>query len=382
MATRPASPERRLVLVGGGHAHVFVLEAFAEAPEPGIRLVVVAKDRRTPYSGMLPGHVAGFYPRDAIEIDLEPLAAAAGAEFVEDEAVAFDVSARTVRLASGGSVAYDGLSIDIGITPDLSALAGAERHGIVVKPIGDFLAKWDRLKAEALAPGGPRRIAVVGGGAAGLCLVFAVAARLRREARARGLDPGAFSFALVSAAPPKELNPGMLKRVAGALARHGIAVHRGRAATALDADGVRLEDGGFVPADRVLVSTQAKAPPPLGTLDLPKAEGGFVAIRPTLQSLGRNEVFAAGDCATMVDHPRPKAGVFAVRQGPVLARNLRRFLRGEPLEAHVPQSRTLVLLSTGDGRAIGGRGRWLAFEGRYAWWLKDWIDRRFIRRFS
>jgi selenide,water dikinase len=145
---------------------------------------------------------------------------------------------------------------------------------------------------------------------------------------------------------------------------------------------VTLASGRRVPADAVLVSTRAAPPLAIRQTSLAKDQDGFLAIGPTLQVLNDGAVFAAGDCATMVEHPRPKAGVFAVRQGPVLARNLRRALRGEALEAYVPQRDHLVLIGTGDGRAIGGRGRFVAFEGSLAWRLKDWIDRRFMRRFA
>lgn len=360
---------------------MLVLKSLADTPEPGLDLVLVAKDLRTPYSGMLPGHVAGFYPRDAMEIGLEDLAARAGARVIHDEAVGFDVAERRVLLRAGAPRSYDVLSIDIGITPDLSGIAGAAEHAIAVKPIGDFLAKWDRLRADALTRDGPRRIVIVGGGVAGLCLAFAVTAALRRSAVGRGLDPAAFQISLVSSGPPPEVNPGMRRAVDRALARHGIDVAGGEA-SAVDAGRVTLSDGRRVPADAVLVATQAAPPPSLRDACLAKDERGFLAIRPTLQVIDADDVFAAGDCATMPDHPRPKAGVYAVRQGPHLAANLRRRLRGEPLSDFIPQKRHLVLLSTADGRAIGGRGRWLWFEGRWAWWLKDWIDRRFMRGFS
>jgi selenide,water dikinase len=374
--------EKHLVLVGGGHAHVFVLKAFAERPEAGLRITVVAKDRLTPYSGMLPGHVAGFYAREEMHIDLARLAAACGAVLIEEEAVGFDIGSKRVRLRTGLSLPYDVLSVDIGITPDLSTIPGALEHGLAVKPIGDFIAKWDRLKAEALQSGGPRRIVVVGGGAAGICLVFAAAASLRGAARAIGLDAKAFTFALVSAEAPPELNAGMRRATSRALERHGIRLFPHAAAARIGPDGVTLASGEIVPADGVLLSTQAKAPRSLAQASLAKEAGGFIAIRPTLQSVSDPDVFAAGDCATMLAHRRPKAGVFAVRQGPPLARNLRRHLRGEALEEHVPQKRHLVLISTGDGRGIGGRGRWLWAEGRFVWRLKDWIDRRFMRRFA
>ncbi|MDQ4135883.1 MAG: FAD-dependent oxidoreductase [Pseudomonadota bacterium] len=380
MSAAPA--RRRLVLVGGGHAHVLVLRDFARRAEPNVDLTLVTKDERTPYSGMLPGHVAGLYRRDAMHIDLSRLAERSGARLVHDEAVGFDRAGRRVLLKAGPSVPYDVLSIDIGITPDLSAIAGAREHALAVKPIGDFLDKWEELKARALGPGGPRRFAVVGGGAAGLCLVFAATAALRREAAERGLDVARFAFHLVSAAPPPELNAGMRRAVVRALERHGIVLHESEAAVAIDPDGVTLAGGRRIAADAALISTQAVPPPALRGSGLATEAHGFLALRPTLQVEGEDGVFAAGDCATVLAHPRPKAGVYAVRQGPALARNLRRCLRGEALLSFVPQERHLMILSTADGRAIAGRGAWLSYEGRAAWWLKDWIDRRFMRQFS
>jgi pyridine nucleotide-disulfide oxidoreductase family protein len=375
-------PTRDVVLVGGGHAHVLVLDAWRRKPQPAARLTLIAPDPTTPYSGMLPGHVAGWYRREEMHIDLARLARASGARLVQDEAVRFDREHRRVILKGGDAVRYDLLSIDIGITPDVSEIAGAAEHALVVKPIGDFLEKWDDLRSRALTPGGPRRIAVVGGGIAGICLVFAVRAAFRSGARERRLDPEAFRFSLVSASPPTEINEGARRRVARALEERAIVLHRGERAVAITPTSVVLESGLAVEADAALVSTAAAPPLAIRDNHLPTDERGFVAIRPTLQLLDDDDVFAAGDCATLLANPRPKAGVFAVRQGPVLARNLRLRLRGEPLEQHEPQTAHLVLIGTGDGRAIGARGDWLSFDGAAAWWLKDWIDRRFMRRFA
>lgn len=374
-------PRKRLVLVGGGPAHALVLRAFALRPEPGVDLTLITKDVLTPHPGMLPGHVAGFYPRGDMHIDLARLAERGGARLVRAAATGFDRAGRRVLLGGAPPVPYHVLSIDIGITPDLSGIAGAREHGLAVTPTGDFLATWDALEARALGPGGPRRFAVLGGGAAGLCLVFAIAARLRREAAGRGLDASRFAFHLVSAAPPPELNAGMRAAAARALERHGITLHRGEAA-AVDPDGVTLADGRRIAADAALVCARAAPPPALGGSGFATDQHGFLALRPTLQVEGEEGVFAAGDCATVLAHPRPKAGDHGVGQGPPLARNLRRCLRGEAPEPFVPQAHPLVILSTADGRAVAGRGPRLSYEGRAAWWLKDWIDRRFMRRFA
>jgi pyridine nucleotide-disulfide oxidoreductase family protein len=376
MGRNPPHPPKHLVLVGGGHAHVFVLQAFARRPEPNLRLTLVTKDSLTPYSGMLPGHMAGFYSREAMHIGLEKLAQESGAALIRDEAVGFDAKAKTVLLKGGEAVPYDVLSIDIGITPNLSEIDGADQHALAIKPIGELLEKWDRLVADAARPDGPRRIAIVGGGVAGICLAFAVSAFLRAK-----VGDG-MQFCLVSASAAPEINAGMRGRVAQALRRRGIDIHTNDPAVAVDRQGVTLKSGRRILADRVLVSTRAAPPPAIRQTAFEKDQQGFLAIGPTLQVLNDEAVFAAGDCATMVAHPRPKAGVFAVRQGPMLAGNLRRAIRGETLEEYIPQRDHLVLIGTGDGRAIGGRGRWVSFEGRWAWRLKDWIDRRFMRRFE
>jgi NADH dehydrogenase FAD-containing subunit len=209
--------------------------------------------------------------------------------------------------------------------------------------------------------------------------VFAIAASLRREAAALGRDPGTYTFTLVSAEPGAELNRRAQAAVDRALERHRILVEPGEAVS-VEPGWLTLAGGARIAADAVLVSTQAAPHPALVRSKWPLDSRGFLALRPTLQAVDDDDVFAAGDCATVLAHPRSKAGVFAVRQGPVLADNLRRRLRNKPPRAFSPQKRHLVLLSTADGRAIGARGRW-AIEGGWVWWLKNRIDRAFMRRF-
>src|SRR5215831_13504037 len=194
-------PERFLidiVLLGGGHAHVHVLKAFAMRPEPRVRLTLVARDLETPYSGMLPGVVAGLYTREQAEIDLVRLSTATGARLIHAEAVGIDRKNKRVQLAGRAPIAYDVLSIDVGIVPDLAGIKGAVEHGIAVKPIGSFLSKFDSLIARCKQPGGPRRIAVIGGGAGGVELLLSVRSRLLADT---GVAPhrAELSFALATA---------------------------------------------------------------------------------------------------------------------------------------------------------------------------------------
>jgi pyridine nucleotide-disulfide oxidoreductase family protein len=371
--------DHRLVLVGGGHAHVQVIRALAERPEPGMSVTLVTDRLLTPYSGMLPGHIAGFYSHGAMHIDLERLADVSDLTLIRSPATSIDRSSRLVKTLDGAVLPYDTLSLNVGITPDLSGITGAERHGIAVKPISGFLERLDGLLTAAAAPDGPRRIVLVGGGAAGVELALALRARLGR------LSPSGRPFRIDLAAGNgllTTLNEGIRRRVRAALMRHDVTVLDDFRAVEISDEGVQAEDGRFIVADAVLFSTAARAPAWLAASGLPTDEGGFVLTGRTLACIDDPAVFAVGDCGTVVDDPMPKAGVFAVRQGAALTHNLRCRARGERLKPHRPDQNFLTILMTGDGSAIAGRGSWFAVEGRWVWRWKDWIDRRFMRRFS
>ena len=367
-----------IVLVGGGHAHVHVLAAFAMRRVPGVRLTLVARELETPYSGMLPGIVAGLYePREA-HIDLLRLAAATGTRLIHAEAVGLDRAARRVELVGRPPIAYDILSLDIGIAPALGSMAGAKEHAIAVKPIGSFLEKFSAFRERCRAAEGPLRVVVIGGGAGGVELLLSIRARLRAEAR----DPMLLSFALVS---DGEILPTHNSRVRRAFRRvfaeRGIALHERRRAVEVRPDAIATEPGPPIPADAVFVTTQAAAPAWLARTGLTLTSEGFVAVGSSLQALSDPDVFAAGDCAALIHAPREKAGVYAVRAGPPLAENLRRRALGQEPRPWTPQRAHLALISTGERYAIASR-RALAFEGAWVWRLKDWIDRRWMRMYQ
>ncbi|MBI3453691.1 MAG: selenide, water dikinase SelD [Rhodospirillales bacterium] len=371
-----------LVLIGGGHAHVFVLKNFGMKKMPGVRLTLIARDVLTPYSGMLPGFIAGHYTFEECHIDLRPLAGFAGARLYHDEAVGIDRANRRVLCANRPPVPYDVLSLDIGSRPRQADVPGAADFATPVKPIDRFAGRWEKIVARVMASDGPLRIGLVGGGAGGIELTLAIQFRLRHLMRAAGRDPDRVSFHLVTANGllPTH-NPKVQAAFARTLAARGIAVHLGHPVVAVEPGLVRCANGAEIPLDEILWVTQAGAAPWPGDAGLDCDEAGFVKVRDTLQSLTDPDIFAAGDVAAVVDHPRPKAGVFAVRQGRPLADNLRRALAGEAPQPFVPQREFLSLISTGDKYAIASRGGWTA-EGRWLWRLKDWIDRRFMRKFS
>jgi selenide,water dikinase len=371
-----------IVLLGGGHAHVHVLKAFAMKPEPGVRLTLVARDLETPYSGMLPGVIAGLYAERDAHIDLLRLSAVTGTRLIHAEAIGIDRGQKRVLLAGRPPIAYDVLSIDVGITPALCHIEGAGEHGIAVKPIGSFLAKFTALRARCRMPHGPRRIAVIGGGAGGVELILSVRSHLLSDARAEGRSETALSFALVTDGEILATHdPKVRDSFRRALAERRIELHERQPAQAVTPAAIVLKGGQAVKADAVLVTTGAAAPPWFRSTGLALDPDGFLAVGPSLQTLNDPDVFAAGDSVTLVETPREKAGVFAVRAGPPLARNLRRLVRNEPLKPWRPQRRHLALISTGERYAVASRGA-LKTEGAWVWRWKDWIDRRWMRMYQ
>ncbi len=374
---------RDIVLVGGGHSHVAVLRRFGMHPLPGVRLTLICRDTHTPYSGMLPGYIAGHYGYDEVHIDLSRLARFAGARFLRDEAVGLDRGAGRVLCRERPPVAYDLLSINVGSTPQMAGVAGAAQHVVPVKPIHAFDARWRLLLERVRRHAGPTRIAVVGGGAGGVELALAMQYRLRNELRALGRDPDTLGCHLLTQDP--DILPTHNARVRRAfervLGRRGIVVHRNAEVNQVSAASLRTTAGETLEADEIIWVTRAGGAAWLRETGLALDADGFIQVSDTLQSLTDPNVFAAGDIASMVDHPLEKAGVFAVRQGPPLAENVRRAVEGRPLERYRPQRRWLALISTGDRSAVASRGA-IALEGAWVWRWKDWIDRRFMAKFS
>jgi selenide,water dikinase len=382
---------RDLVLVGGGHSHVGVLKAFAMRPLPGVRITLVCTDAHTPYSGMLPGYVAGHYDFDAVHLDLVRLCVFAGARFVRGEVTGIDRARRQVLLRDRPALDYDLLAINTGSTPQNAATPGAAAHAVSVKPIASFNQRWLALLDAVRAGHGPRAIAVVGAGAGGVELLLAMQHRLRAECQALSAPHLVPEFALFSASDTilPTHNARVQHRFAQVLRARGVQVHTGVRVTQVSEAAVQIHRTGEPPgatgewlcADAVFWVTQAGGGAWLQGTGLALDGAGCVRVNSFLQSLTDPRIFASGDVASMDGGPLEKAGVFAVRMAMPLARNLRHALLGQGLRAYRPQRRWLALITTGDRYAVASRGA-LSFAGAWVWRWKDGIDRRFMQRFS
>jgi selenide, water dikinase len=360
-----------IVLIGGGHTHALILRTWAMNPLPGVRLTLVNPGPVAPYTGMLPGSIAGHYPPAALMIDLVRLARFAGARLVLDRACAIERDTRLVGLSSGRALRYDMASVDIGITSDLPEIAGYSAFGVAAKPLGRYAQSWEAFVQSA--PQAPA-VTIIGGGVGGVELALASAYRLRQTGR----EPSVTLLQRDAQALPG-IAQGTRQTLLRAMADHGINLRCDCTATQISATDVTLSDGSRIASDFTLSVAGARPQDWLASTGLTLHQG-FVSVGPSLQS-SDPDIFAVGDCAHLSHAPRPKAGVFAVRQAPVLLHNLRARASGGSLKAFHPQSDYLKLISMGDKMAVADKFG-LRAGGGWLWHLKDRIDRKFMAKFT
>ena len=364
---------KRLVLVGGGHAHLSVLRALARNKPAGVEVVLVTPSSHQNYSGMLPGWMAGHYTQEQCQIDLQPLAQVAHVHLVVDRVKGMDADRRCVDLPDGRHIEYDFLSLDVGSEIDSSWLEMAGAKLLPVKPLEIFFEAWSRVLACAMEQPG-YRLVVVGGGAAGVELALAA-----RHVFAIANIDGRVDLVVSESGLLVGHAAGVQRRITCFLTKAGVSIHRMRAVGA--EEGVMLSDGTLLSADCVIAATGARAPRWLQPSGLMLDENGYIAVDRHHRSLSHSNVFAAGDVCARQDLAMARSGVHAVHAGPVLAANLLAALGGGPLVAYQPRRRSLYLLACGPRYAIASWGGF-SMEGEWVWRWKDRIDRRFIDRFS
>ncbi|HEU0202773.1 MAG TPA: FAD-dependent oxidoreductase [Burkholderiaceae bacterium] len=366
--------KKRLLLAGAGTAHLEVLAELARSPLADTEITLVTPFARQIYSGMLPGWIAGHYAIDECTIPIPPLARRADARLVLAHVARLDLEQRIAYTESAQVIPFDVISFDIGPTLDMDALPGLREHAIALRPLEQLLAVWQRLVTQLEAAEGPQTLTIIGGGAGGLELALAIAyraetaqwpLRVQLLAGAKGLLP--------------EFPPAVQARLRAYAGERSVRLIEDDAVE-MSRHTVLLADGGELASDVTLVALGAAAAQWPRAAGLAVDANGFIAVNEHLQSLSHPFVFGAGDCVTMVDHPRPKSGVFAVRAAPPLARNLRRALAERSLVRYIPQRHALYLITTGPKVAVAS-WRSLSAAGGWAWRWKDRIDRRFVARY-
>jgi pyridine nucleotide-disulfide oxidoreductase family protein len=375
---------KNLVLIGGGHSHAIVLKYLGHQPLAGVNLILITPDQYTPYSGMLPGHIAGFYNYFQCHIDLKKLSQFANAQLYLDRVIELDIKNNQVVCAKGKVIKFDFLSLDIGSTPAKLSVSGAAEYTIPAKPVKQFLEHWYKLQDKVTQnPQKPLSISIVGGGAGGVELALSMLAGLQKL-KITNLTINLFQRT-------GELMPNhhlsvrqIIKQV---LIDKGIKLYLGATVCLVEKTAdeqviIKSESGLAISCDQVFWVTQASAAEWVKNSELATDDAGFILVNDNLQSISHSHIFAAGDIATMINYHVPKAGVFAVRQGKPLYDNLRRIILNQSLKSYQPQKEYLSLIGTGDGRAIATRGNCTLPPHPLIWNWKDWIDRRFMAQFD
>jgi selenide,water dikinase len=408
---------KNLVLIGGGHSHAIALRLFGIYPlATDIRLNLITDVANAPYSGMLPGHILGYYSFQECHIDLVNLAKFAQADLIVDRAINLDLAHKQVLCQNHAPIDFDWLSIDIGSTPDSSAIVGVDQYTIAAKPVPQFLTHWQQFltsleSAQAMPTDRPLRIGIVGGGTGGVELAFTIKSRIEAILQSQGLSPMVLGTQLLEihlfhrqATLMTGYPANVGKRFEQILLNQGIYVHLSETVNFIKPDSdnqseqyplqtpkiIGCESGFTLLCDRIFWLTNAMAPSWIRDSGLTTDQKSFILINNKLQSISHPYIFATGDIASSISRPRPKAGVFAVHQGKPLFKNLQRTSSGQPLLPFYPQKHHLSLIGTGykiesSEKYLQAMIAWggLCFgPSKLLWFWKESIDRQFMQQFQ
>jgi selenide,water dikinase len=379
----PTPHTKQLLLIGGGHSHLSVIKQLGMHPVAGLQVTVISKDIHTPYSGMVPGMIAGHYSHDDAHIDLRKLCEVSGISLIHDQVIEIDPEQQLVFCEQRPSLSYNWLSINIGSQPALTNIPGAENTGAAVKPISTFIRYWQDILETCRIDPKPRNIAIVGGGAASVEVALACQFQAQKEL---GVNSQLLKFSLLSGST--QLLPSHNQRVQHYMAKmltdRGIELFLGHAVLDVGSSGnkqqLNFSNRQSSIVDEVIWAIHAGSPdwPRQAGLDCDK--DGFIRVNQFLQSTSHNTIFAAGDIAHFDPQPLAKSGVYAVRAGKYLADNLRSMVSGKPLKPYRPQKSFLSILMTGNKQAIASKSQF-SIAGEWVWRWKDFIDRGFMDKF-
>ncbi|TAL17873.1 pyridine nucleotide-disulfide oxidoreductase [bacterium] len=363
--------QKILVLAGGGHAHVYILARALELQKAGVRVILVSPEEYQYYSGMGPGLLSGIYQPAQTRFDLRSLSERGCADFIKGAVKAVNPEEKSLTLEDGSGLSYDIVSFNVGGRVEIGKISGAREFARPVKPISNLFKARNEILALARKK---LNFAVVGGGPAGV----EVAGNLWRLSKEGG-NEGSITVIeggerILGAFPQKAS-----EYARSSLEKRGIRIVTGGRVKEIGKSGVSLETGEVVPADFTFLATGVSVPPIFKNSGLSAGSSEGLEIDDFLRHPKYHEIFGGGDCVTNPGHPLPKVGVYAVRQAPVLYRNLFAALTGGELTRFRPQKKYLLILNLGDGTGLFVRGNLVA-RGEWALWLKNRLDTSFMAK--
>ena len=377
---------KHLVLIGGGHSHLAVLKHLGMHPVPGLAVTLISRDINVPYSGLLPGFISGIYEAEEISIDLRPLAQFARARIIQANIKKIDLNDKKLILPNRPNISFDLLSLNIGSEPNLKMVAGAQDHAIGIKPLPAFMEMWPRLLQRAtdtLSQKEHFKFAIVGGGPASVELAFSIQHRIESDLNLKSTEKSNLQIQIITAEKTvlQFHNNRVRSFATKELAARNIDILVKKKMSACEKGIIVCEDETKIKADAIICATGASLPSWPAESGLAISQDGFIEVDSSLKSTSHDYVFAAGDAATIKGQIRPKSGVYAVRQGAPLAKNLIRHATNKRLKKYKPQTHALALMTTGNRTAIASRGKFF-LHGKIAWLVKDRIDLNFVKKYT
>lgn len=366
---------KKIVFVGGGHAHLTCLKNLHEFERLGHHATLISPSPYQYYSGMGPGMLSGIYRPQEVRFNIKKMAEDRGATFKEEKVSRIDPDRRFLFLSSGEEIPYDVVSFNTGSdVPGELFQSVSHDHLFPVKPVINLL-KARQAILSGLKEGGEKSFVVVGGGAAGL-EITANLWRLIHDARGAGKITNIAGKRLMGDAPEKVRQLAM-----DSFSQRGVEVIEGSRVKSAERGAVTLSDGRRLPADYIFMAVGIEPSPLFRDSGLPTGRNGGLLVNAYLQSAAHPEIFGGGDCISLQGHDLAKVGVYAVRENPVLYHNLRAALEGGTMKPFVPQKSFLLIFNMGNGKGIFWKKNWV-WDGRLAFLLKDYIDRRFMKKFQ
>jgi NADH dehydrogenase FAD-containing subunit len=364
-----------LVLVGGGHAHLNSLKALLSFRNRGHQVTLISLSPYHYYSGMGPGLLSGIYQPWEVRFHVKKLAENQGATFIKDKVVKIDPDQKLLLLSSGETVKYDIVSFNTGSAVPLESLTTTPAENVIpVKPIINLL-RIRYFLLEAIKENKMMNLVVIGGGPAGT-EISANLWRLFQENGGKGRITLLGGRRLMGDAPDK-----VRSLVLNSLVDRGLNVVEGTYAKAIENGAVTLSDGRKVLFDIALVAIGTRPPSLFRHSGLLTSADGGLLVNSHLHSVRYADIFGGGDCVSLEGQSLARVGVYAVREGPVLHRNLLAALEGGKMMTFEPQKHFLLILNMGNGQGIIWKKNWV-WRSRLAFLLKNYIDRKFMRKFQ
>ncbi len=364
---------KKIILAGGGHAHMTVMKNSHMFHEQGHKVTLISPSEYHYYSGMGPGMLSGIYRPEEIRFHIKKMIEDRHGSFIEDRVIRIDPEKKRLTLKSGTIISYDAVSFNVGsgVPDDISQ--EVSENVIPVKPILNLLKSRQRI--VDWPKGNKIRILVVGGGPAGV-EVSGNIHRLTMEMHLNSDISIAAGTGLLRKFPVT-----VRSIVEKSFKQRGINIIEGARVEAIDKGAAVMGNGEKIRCDIVFLALGVKPPSLFHDSGIPTDTEGGMLVNSYLQSVAHPEIFGGGDCISLQGNPLQKVGVYAVRENPVLYHNLMAFAEGKPLKAFDPGGRYLLIFNLGDGTGIFWRGAWVC-NGKFPFFLKDYIDKRFMKRFQ